>query len=199
MTSSSIKISNQQFDFVTGLDSYSFFRTFPDWLSISFPCSQTPLLGVLDLLGKKSPFQVKPRGKSKTLYMFDNGGTLFVTEEATYQNLSFSGQLLAMLRDSHLDAEFITLLRSHPHNVTRLDVALDVPLAGSSVIRSLRAKFPDGVADIAGRSRRLRFQTCSDYYDPRLETGTVYFQTRTYGGYVKLKVYDKIHQLLDEN
>ncbi|MEE4248711.1 MAG: hypothetical protein V2I33_25310, partial [Kangiellaceae bacterium] len=39
----------------------------------------------------------------------------------------------------------------------------------------------------------------SDYYDPRLETGTVYFQTRTYGGYVKLKVYDKIHQLLDEN
>lgn len=174
--------------------SLSSFKVFPDWLSISFPSSCSPLVEVLDLFGQTGDYETIPRGKDKTLYRWSSG-TLMLTHTDSYHNFSISGGLLDSVRNRVLNSELITLLRSRPHNITRLDVALDLPNPGYLTLANIRKNHPTGKCDIVGHSRNITYVVSQDPFNPGRETGTAYFQSKSYRGYVKLRVYDKVNEL----
>lgn len=179
------------------MENINHYQAFCDWLSISYPRAVSPLSDVLALLQPLcsiDDFEESPRGRDKVLYQFGSLGTLFVTVEDTYHNLSFSGSLLASIRQSNIEREFILSLSSGPYNITRLDAAYDVPIAGGFVISQLQRRFPSGTVKLAKRERKLRYDL-SDFSGSR--TGTVYFQDKRYQGNVKLRIYDKALQLLE--
>lgn len=173
-------------------------KAFPDWLSISYPASVSPLNEVLDIFGQVDDYITTPKGKDKTLYRFPRG-TILVTHTDTFHNFSISGGVLESVRNTILNSELITMLRSRPYNITRLDVAVDIPTPGYLTLSTLRNNHPEGTCSIAGFSRRITYVTGIDPFNPTRETGTAYFQSKSYRGYVKLRVYDKVNELYASN
>lgn len=171
------------------------FEPFSDWLSISFPASLSPYNAILDLLGSVQPFRATPKGKDKMLYIFDSG-TLFVTYTDSYHSFSFSGGVLSLLRGTALALDLMAILRSAPSNITRLDAAIDIPLPGHMVLSGIRSKFPDGTCEIAGHPRNMFHVISNDRVHVGQTTGTTYFQSKGYSGYISLRVYDKVHELV---
>ena len=169
-------------------------KSFPDWLSISFPASVSPLIEVLDIFAQVESYETVPKAKDKTLYRFLSG-TILVTHTDSFHNISISGGVLELIRNCTLNSDFIMLLSSVPHNITRLDVAVDIPTPGHLVLSSLRSNHSAGTCDIAGHRRNITYVTSQDLFNPERETGTAYFQSKSYRGYVKLRVYDKIHEI----
>lgn len=119
-------------------------------------------------------------------------GLCGVTHRENYHNFSFSGGLLAALRRLAEHRDFVIALASSPHNITRLDVALDVPIAGHIVLDNISKLYPNGRAELCGHERKLQYVLSKEQRHP---TGTVYFQDRNYGGNVFLRVYDKAYEV----
>ena len=167
-------------------------RPFSDWLSISHALSQSPHHEVLAFLGKLCKFDHIDHGRGVETYLCESG-SLKTTISKKSINLSFSGSLLSLVRASGAINDFIMILGSAPYNITRLDAALDTPVAGEIIYKQIRTLYPSGKATISGRERQMSF-----VINPSLagDTGTFYFQTKSYKGYQKLRVYDKANEVL---
>ena len=167
-------------------------RPFSDWLSISHALSQSPHHEVLGFLGKLCKFDHVAHGRGVEYYLSESG-SLKTTISKKSINLSFSGSLLSLVRASGSINDFIMILGSAPYNITRLDAALDTPVAGEIIYKQIRTLYPSGKATISGRERQMSF-----VINPSLagDTGTFYFQTKSYKGYQKLRVYDKANEVL---
>jgi len=170
------------------MSSTNYYRVFADWLSISYAASCSPYSEILALLSELHDYTERPKGKDKTLYEFPNIGTLFVTHTDSFHNFSFSGGLLKSLKDFNMFRSFLITLGSHPHNITRLDAALDVPIAGHIIMGNIKRAYPSGYAEICGTKRKIQYITS---HIDGVQTGTTYFQSKGYSGYVFLRVYDK--------
>lgn len=171
---------------------------FSDWLSISFPASASPYNQIIDFFGRIALFKAFPKGKDKMLYCFD-AGTLMVKYTDSYHSFSFSGGVLGLIRGTVHALDFMAILRSAPSNITRLDAAIDIPLPGHMVLSSIQAKYPDGVCEIAGHPRNMFHVISNDPIHAGQVTGTTYFQSKGYKGYVGLRVYDKINEMLNNS
>ncbi len=175
----------------------NYLTPFSDWLSISYPTSCSPHHDILSYLSSLDLFGYSEMGRGKELYQGALGGTCFITSKDNYVNLSISGGVLSRAREAGTLHEFQSLLSSAPHNVTRLDAAYDVPVPGHKVISGIQSKFPQGTVEIAGKVRKLQYlldQNSAGQY-----TGTVYFQSKSYKGTIKLRVYDKAHEQLEKS
>lgn len=175
----------------------SYLKPFADWLSISYPTSLSPHLDIVSLFTTISPLDYTDLGGAKELYKSTSGGSLFITSKDSYVNLSISGLLLSQARDSEHYRTFLELLASAPYNITRLDVAYDTPLAGPLSIQRIRGIYPTGHAQVATRQRQLQY--ILNQLNDGTDTGTVYFQNNKYKGTIKLRVYDKAHQMIQEH
>jgi len=175
--------------------SINYLKPFCDWLSISFAASRSPLTDILATLNALSVVNERPKGRGKTLYDVPDVGTLFVTHDDRYHNFSFSGGLLSALRRLPEFRDVILALASSPHNITRFDATMDIPVPTPIVVKNFRKSFPDGSVEICGHKRHMQF--VSDFVGDS-STGTVYFQNKSYQGNVKLRVYDKQREVLDK-
>jgi len=168
---------------------------FADWLSISYPTSMSPHLQLVSYFNELSMLIYKDLGGSKESYTCVTGGSVFITSKDTYTNISMSGSILQLARDSGRYTEFQTILASSPYNITRLDCAYDFPLDGHLTMSRIDTLYPDGNSTIASRSRQIRFVTSRNL--DRKRTGTCYFQSSKYKGTIKLRVYDKAHEVYE--
>jgi hypothetical protein len=169
---------------------------FPDWLSISYPTSMSPHLDLVTFVTRLSPLVFTDLGGSKHLYKATCGGSIFITSKDQYVNIAISGGVLKLCRESGLNNELQQILSSSPYNITRLDVAYDVPISGHIAISNIDTIYPLGWAVVASRARQLQYiltQQCEKH-----RTGTVYFQNTKYKGTIKLKVYDKTHEVFQK-
>lgn len=175
----------------------NYFTPFSDWLSISYSSQNSPYTSILAFLNKIN-LETKEisKGSEKTLYQCSSGGSLFVTHKLEYHNFSFSGALLQVIRDNEALRDFLLLLGASPYNITRLDVAYDLPLEGSLAIDNIEKAYPTGRAYICSHPRTLQY-VLGYNYTGKVKTGTVYFQNSKYKGNVKLRAYDKTKEVLD--
>lgn len=173
-----------------------YMKPFADWISISFPTSRSPHMDVISLLNQHTTYHYVELGGGKELYKTGNSGTILVTSKEDYVNLSISGSQLRLAREVGVMSELEQLLASSPYNITRLDIAYDVPIAGPIVLDNIKQTFPSGYAKLAGRDRQLQFTL--NQIDSKTQTGTCYFQTKKYNGTVRLTVYDKAWEQLNE-
>ena len=150
-----------------------YLEPFADWLSISFPTSQSPHMDILSLISSHTPLTYVELGGGKELYKTERDGTVHITSKDNYVNLSLSGSILAAARSLSFLTELETLCSSSPYNITRLDIAYDVPIAGHLVLSSIQRTYPTGYANVAGRERQLQFIT--NQLDSKTQTGTAYF------------------------
>jgi hypothetical protein len=164
-----------------------------DWLSISYPTSMSPHSELLAIYNQVDPLILTEMGGNKQLYKSFCGGSIFITSKENYINISISGGMLTTARERGLFNELLQVLSSAPYNITRLDIAYDVPISGSKSISRIQALYPLGHAVLANRARQLQYVT--NQINATEQTGTVYFQNSKYKGTIKLKVYDKAHEL----
>lgn len=176
--------------------SINYLKPFCDWLSISYPSSCSPHSELLSFLNQYVLFGYTDLGKGKESYKGQDGGSCFVTSKNGYCNISISGTVLQKCREAGALRDLTSILALAPHNITRLDAAYDVPIAGHKVIKGIQSKYPDCYVELATRLRRLQYVLDQDTHGRF--TGTAYFQNRTYKGTVKLRVYDKTHQMFHE-
>lgn len=174
--------------------SINYLKPFADWLSISYPASCSPHLEIISLLNDSNPMGYAEMGAGKELYKTEFGGSCFVTSKESYTNLSISGSMLSSSRDAGTFRELESLLGSAPHNITRLDVAYDTPMPGEQAISNIQRMYPTGYAKLAGRSRQMNYNLSQ--LDKGRQTGTVYFQTKSYKGTILLRAYDKAWEQL---
>lgn len=176
--------------------SIDYFKPFADWLSISYPTSLSPHMDVISLFNCISPMSYAGMGSGKELYKTEIGATCFITSKDSYSNISISGSLLSLARDSNKMRDLIELLGSAPHNITRLDVAYDTPMPGEQAISNIQSMYHTGYAKLAGRYRQMNYNLSQ--IGKGRQTGTAYFQNRNYNGTVLLRVYDKAWEQLQQ-
>lgn len=165
---------------------------FADWLSISYSSSQTPHLSLDSFFSKLGVIECVETPE-KALYRFLDGGTCLCMLKREFHNFSFSGSTLDVIRKLGLFNEFLTILMDYPSNITRLDIAYDIPLAFTTYYKKLKATYPSGKVEILGHWRKSQVILANCPRTNEL-TGTYYFQDRTYKGSVKLRVYDKSYE-----
>jgi hypothetical protein len=170
----------------------NYLTPFADWLSLSYPSSISPHSELVSFLTTLSPLEFKDLGGSKQLYKSFNGGSFVVTSKQDFVNISISGGLLSMVRANSKMNDFQQIIASAPCNITRLDIAYDVPIPGHISIARIRALYPTGYAVVASRARQLQY--ILNQLNEASVTGTAYFQTTKYKGTIKLRVYDKEHE-----
>lgn len=175
----------------------NYLKPFADWLSISYPSSCSPHSEIISFLHDASPMGYSSLGTGKELYQALTGGSCFVTTKENYTNLSISGEVLSSIRSAGLMRELETLLSSSPHNITRLDIAYDVPLAGEISISKIQNQYDTGYAKLAGRFRQMNYNLSQLGKDR--QTGTAYFQNKSYKGTILLRVYDKAWEVLQRS
>lgn len=121
-------------------------------------------------------------------------GMVKVDLRSRFSRISCSGAACSHLRNVGLWMEYLSILSSSPHSVTRLDAALDLPMDGADLVRSMRTRHSTGFVSLGRKAipTSVILATRSDGQ----ETGTWY---AGYGTSAKAtaKVYDKSWQLLN--
>jgi hypothetical protein len=167
---------------------------FSDWLSISYATSSSPTNEIFAFFSEFTTVIEVYSKTSESLYRI-TGGTLKIIHKDEYNNFSFSGSVLAGIRESGHYDDFLRLLASAPYNISRLDIAYDLPIAGSVSVQNIKRLYPDSKCSIASHFRNMQFILSNADVSNREMTGTVYFQTKKYNGTIFLKVYDKAYEM----
>lgn len=114
---------------------------------------------------------------------------------------SASGSVCAHLRAAGVWGEYLSILGSEPHNVTRLDAAMDTSHDPALVLAELTARYPSGRAHLAGGRKSYLIKRLVGVYEDlrgdRLETGTFYIG-HSANNKVSARVYDKGLQLYEK-
>lgn len=158
-----------------------------DWLDVTYSPDSSPyseLLRLLLLLGAEAYGD----GKFRV-----GAGMVKLERRARFARFSFSGSALANLRDRGAFLDLLDTLASHPHKVTRLDAAFDVPRDGAAVISSLRARYPSGQVSLGRKALSVRL--ILDVRPDGRETGTFYVGHRS-AARATARVYDKAWERL---
>lgn len=129
-------------------------------------------------------------------YTFDRG-VLQISTSAKFHRASASGGFVDGLRDAGLFRDYVNLLGSVPHKVTRLDVAVDVSVDAPLVLDALESTYPDGVFHFgrkAVRTKTILEKRMSD----NLSSGTWYAGHRSKARLTG-RVYDKQLELMEKH
>lgn len=167
-----------------------------DWLSVTTPKETGSLVSddVRDVLSSVPGLSASPEGG----WIFPEGGCVRVRSMGLVSVFSASGGALVALRGLGLFADYLRALSSESHRVTRLDAALDIPVAAPPVLQALYARGKAG-------NIRLSHKAVSPqggvrrYESPNAggdDTGTVYLGGKQ--AKVKARVYDKRQERIDK-
>ena len=167
-------------------------QVFCDYLATTHPVEDSPTAAASLWLQDKG-FYLRPSGQSRVWNYYSPksddypSGLARVEERHQFHRLSLSGAALTYLRAHDLFAEWISLLASYRHRVTRLDAAVDLPVDAPPLLDALHRQYPETVN--LGRkgvpiSRMLQTRHDGD------QTGTWYAGHHTKARRT-LRVYDK--------
>lgn len=120
-------------------------------------------------------------------------GTVKIDQRARFSRVSCSGAACHHLRHSEAWLDYLSILSSSPHCVTRLDAALDLTIDGADLVDSMRKLHRDGSVSLGRKA--IKTSVILSVRDDGRESGTWY---AGYGSSAKAtaKVYDKALQML---
>lgn len=167
---------------------------FVDCLDVTFSPKEVPEpeINALLLAANFDPAYMKGTGK---LYRTpDKRGTVRVDVTGRFARISCSGAACRHLRDSGVWMDYLSILSSSPHSVTRIDVALDLAMDGADLVEKMRLRHPSG--DVFLGRKAIKSSVILGIRADGRESGTWY---AGYGSSAKAtaKVYDKAKQVLD--
>lgn len=171
-----------------------------DWLDVTYHPADVPLEALSEFLLAYDFVPQTVSGENLKQYRHVDQQTLEACrgvlqvslKQKTYR-ISASGDVLATLRRLGAFGQYLTILASSPHRVTRLDAALDVPQHAPSVIAALDLKYPQSVS--LARQRPLKTSTLLSCRPDGARSGTWYAGRLTQAR-VTARVYDKSYELL---
>ena len=123
------------------------------------------------------------------------GASLIIDKRDAYNRISASGKVLTFLRAAKLFDEYLSILGSNAHNVTRLDSAIDYPEDFSYLLPAFKRRYKKRGMRLTQKESKVTFMTSCRASDGR-ETGTIYGGHRTRNR-VTLRGYDKTDELLE--
>lgn len=170
-----------------------------DWLDVTYPTDCALGGDVSDLL---AGLQCSVRRVSDSVLEFrlpgaEWGNIQLGDSTRGWSRLSASGGSCEALRAVSAFGEYLSVIGSHPHTVTRLDACMDVSLHAPPIIGNLVRRYPpDSLVYLSRKGVR------PDYYlKPSPDgghTGTFYAgPLRSRGLIVTARVYDKAREILD--
>lgn len=174
---------------------------FCDYLDVTH-ASDSPAIAEVRLLLSSVGGRPRP-GSGLTAWSVGDGVFKFDMRSGFggFTRFSASGSVCAHLRSSGVWGEYLSLLGSEPHNVTRLDAALDSQYDPALVLAELTGRFPSGRAHLAGGRKSYPIKRLVGVYEDlrgdRLETGTFYIGHGA-NNKVSARVYDKGLQLYEK-
>lgn len=124
-----------------------------------------------------------------------SGGTLKHVTKRGFSFYSASGSLLTSLRSFGLYNDFLSVFSDHPHRVTKIDVAHDLPCSSQPLLDDIYLRANSGEIKLTRKGLnhvKKQFSVGVDGFD----TGTVYLGART--AEVRARVYDKQQERLDK-
>lgn len=167
---------------------------FVDCLDVTFAPTDIPApqLNTLLLAAAFDPTYSKGGGK---LYRTpDKLGTVRIDITGKYGRISCSGASCRHLRKVGLWMDYLSILSSSPHCITRLDAALDLAMDGADLVERMRLRHPTGHVFLGRKS--IKSSVILGIRADGRESGTWY---AGYGSSAKAtaRVYDKAKQVLD--
>lgn len=160
-----------------------------DWLDVTYSPESHPLDELSRLLGDQGfSFRELDPSVSSWSPPPPSSGVLRCERKSGHVRISASGGVLSHLRGLSQFDNYLALLASHPHRVTRLDAAHDVLTDASPVLRRFLKANPREFSLSRQRPLRVKSFLCARL--DGLTSGTVYLGHRTRSR-VTAKIYDK--------
>lgn len=171
-------------------------QIFCDYLDVTYAPDNCPFPALNQFL-LEHDFKVTRDTGGSMAYVPPNGhrGVVLVSHKARYARISASGGVSSFLRDLQLWDEYLFILSTSPHKVTRIDAAMDVPTDGADALRVLQDRYPSGSLALSRKSLKIDYITAVRP-DGRY-TGTMSVGYGTAARY-KAKVYDKAWEALSK-
>ncbi|AXH78366.1 MAG: replication initiation factor family protein [Circular genetic element sp.] len=123
-------------------------------------------------------------------------GVLVVESKRMWHRSSCSGAAVRELESKNLFRDYVNVLGSVGHNVTRLDAAVDLLIDAPIFLRRLEAKYPDDLFSFGRKALRVSRLYSARALD-RAQTGTWYAGHRS-AARVTARVYDKQAESLEK-
>ena len=171
-------------------------RVFCDWLDVTFAPSDCPYpelnrllldAGYAVLFSDGSAFGYAPPEPAH--------GSLQVKHCSRWARVSVSGGACSHLQQAGLWMEFLSVLSSSPHKVTRLDAALDLAMDGADLVAAMRERYASGACSLGRKS--IPTSVMLNVRPDGRETGTWYAGHRTRAR-TTARVYDKAWEMLQK-
>lgn len=166
---------------------------FADWLDLTFP-PECGALGEVHTFFDGLLCPVAWTSDDRTCIEAE-GGKVFLDRAKRFHRLSISGGVLHFLRSVGRFSELLGVLGSHPHKVTRLDVACDYGVDTPAVLGWLDSVYPEDRVCLQRKAIKVT-RLLSRRADGAL-TGTWYAGHRS-NARVTARVYDKQHEALEK-
>jgi len=167
-----------------------------DWLDVtSHPDSELPEQVISFASGFSTDILTSGDGDSSGATMrIPDGGTLRIDRRKNHSRISASGSALGYLRGRKLLNDYLDILGSGPHQVTRLDAAYDTSEDGAVVFSRLKRKYKRDRVMLTRKGLKSKF--ISEFRDSDgKESGTFYAGHRSDAN-VTARVYDKALEIL---
>ena len=164
-------------------------EVFCDALCVTYAPDSSPLeecARFLESLG----FSISFSSEDAVMFHADLHTSARFETKHNYHKIEIKGLALDLLRNSGSFSNFLGLLATHNHKVTRLDLALDIPRDFPSVLHGIRVKYPTGYAKVSRKKAKI-----SEILEPRdsdgKRSGTLYIGSQ--GGKARkfARIYDK--------
>lgn len=169
-------------------------QVFVDCLDVTFSPDEIPEPEINALLLSAGFDPAYTKGEGKLYRTPDKRGTIKIDVTGRFGRISCSGASCRHLRDLSLWMDYLSILSSCPHTITRLDVALDLAMDGADLVEKMRVRHPTG--DVFLGRKSIKSSVILGVRADGRESGTWY---AGYGSSAKAtaKVYDKAKQVLD--
>lgn len=131
----------------------------------------------------------------KAVFSVGTTGKVHIEEKNRFHRASASGAALAHFREHDRFVSYLAALSVDSHSVTRLDAALDLPIDGPDLLRSLEQRFPNDRVSLTRKALQVT-RMYSTRSDGQL-TGTWYAGRRSHSR-VTARAYDKAQEAFDK-
>lgn len=160
---------------------------FCDWLDVTMsPEEDKVILDMEDFILSCGGSVVASDGVSNTISFGE--GKVRLENKSSFLRVSASGGALSGLRKIGKMSSFLALMHTYHPKVTRLDAALDLPIDGAQVLKSLRRKYTSGEVYLSHKP--LKTKVFESIRPDGSKTGTFYVGHRSKAR-VTARVYDK--------
>ena len=166
---------------------------FCDWLDVTCSPEASFLDELTEWVTGGWPVAFADVIAGRTLFSVGEG-KLLLERKPRFHRASASGSVLSALRALGEYGDYLTILSSVPHSVTRLDAALDVAVDAPTILRGLERRHSADQVQITRKTLRVT-RLYSKRSDGQL-TGTWYAGHRSKAR-ITARVYDKQAEALD--